>query len=248
MDPRRANRFDWIGLYRRDADPARASYFAYRYTGAAVEGSVSSTPVGTADGPAPGTLHHRLLSAHRLSRDRVGGLRRDDLISSRPVASGSWMVRSAWREASWSSSTCRQARMGAARASALDRPRGLSCRWTIGCPSRSGRRSSTSPDRGARGRRIARGLRRRSAGRRRGRAGDGHFWHRRGARLVELSRDAVTAAVLASRDGLAAVGHDVSAPSSAASRRATSAACSCCSGASSATCASWCTTGSSRSA
>ena len=31
-------------------------------------------------------------------------------------------------------------------------------------------------------------------------------------RLVELSRDAVTAAVLASRDGLAAVGHDVSAP------------------------------------
>ena len=57
----RANRFDWIGLYRRDADPARASYFAYRYTGAAVEGSVRFDASGYGDGPAPGTLHRLLL-------------------------------------------------------------------------------------------------------------------------------------------------------------------------------------------
>ena len=37
----RANRFDWIGLYERGADPTVASYLTYRYTGAAVEGSVT---------------------------------------------------------------------------------------------------------------------------------------------------------------------------------------------------------------
>ncbi|MGZ8631768.1 MAG: endonuclease/exonuclease/phosphatase family protein [Actinomycetota bacterium] len=37
----RANRFDWIGLYDRDADPTVASYHAYEYSGADVEGSVT---------------------------------------------------------------------------------------------------------------------------------------------------------------------------------------------------------------
>jgi len=36
-----ANRFDWIGLYERGADPLVDYYIAYRYTRAAVEGSVT---------------------------------------------------------------------------------------------------------------------------------------------------------------------------------------------------------------
>ena len=36
-----ANRFDWIGLYERDADPLVDYYIDYRYTGAAVEGTVT---------------------------------------------------------------------------------------------------------------------------------------------------------------------------------------------------------------
>ncbi len=36
-----ANRFDWIGLYERGADPLVDYYIAYRYTRAAVEGTVA---------------------------------------------------------------------------------------------------------------------------------------------------------------------------------------------------------------
>ena len=36
-----ANRFDWIGLYERGADPLVDYYIAYRYTRAAVEGTVT---------------------------------------------------------------------------------------------------------------------------------------------------------------------------------------------------------------
>ena len=49
----RANRYDWIGLYRRDADPAVASYLSYRYTKASVEGSVTFGGRGAGRWPLP---------------------------------------------------------------------------------------------------------------------------------------------------------------------------------------------------
>jgi endonuclease/exonuclease/phosphatase family metal-dependent hydrolase len=64
----RANRFDWIGLYRRDADPTRAYYLAYRYTGAAVEGSVEFDARGYGRWPLrPGryTAYYLLTDVYR---------------------------------------------------------------------------------------------------------------------------------------------------------------------------------------
>jgi endonuclease/exonuclease/phosphatase family metal-dependent hydrolase len=48
-----ANRFDWIGLYERGADPLVDYYLAYRYTGAAVEGSVTFGDEGYGPWPLP---------------------------------------------------------------------------------------------------------------------------------------------------------------------------------------------------
>ncbi|MDH5334375.1 MAG: hypothetical protein OEW65_10870 [Thermoleophilia bacterium] len=48
-----ANRFDWIGLYERGADPLADYYLAYRYTGAAVEGSVAFGDAGYGPWPLP---------------------------------------------------------------------------------------------------------------------------------------------------------------------------------------------------
>ena len=48
-----ANRFDWIGLYERGADPLVDYYLAYRYTGAAVEGSVAFGDAGYGPWPLP---------------------------------------------------------------------------------------------------------------------------------------------------------------------------------------------------
>jgi endonuclease/exonuclease/phosphatase family metal-dependent hydrolase len=49
----RANRYDWIGLYRRDADPEVASYLSYRYTDASVEGSATFGAGGAGRWPLP---------------------------------------------------------------------------------------------------------------------------------------------------------------------------------------------------
>jgi hypothetical protein len=48
-----ANRFDWIGLYERGADPLVDYYLAYRYTDAAVEGSVTFGDEGYGPWPLP---------------------------------------------------------------------------------------------------------------------------------------------------------------------------------------------------
>jgi endonuclease/exonuclease/phosphatase family metal-dependent hydrolase len=48
-----ANRFDWIGLYERGADPLIDYYLAYRYTEAAVEGSVTFGDEGYGPWPLP---------------------------------------------------------------------------------------------------------------------------------------------------------------------------------------------------
>ena len=48
-----ANRLDWIGLYERDGDPFVDYYLAYRYTRAAVEGSVTFAEEGNGRWPVP---------------------------------------------------------------------------------------------------------------------------------------------------------------------------------------------------
>lgn len=48
-----ANRFDWIGLYERGADPVVDYYIAYRYTRAAVEGTVTFDERGYGPWPLP---------------------------------------------------------------------------------------------------------------------------------------------------------------------------------------------------
>ena len=48
-----ANRFDWIGLYERGADPLVDYYIAYRYTRAAVEGTVTFDERGYGPWPLP---------------------------------------------------------------------------------------------------------------------------------------------------------------------------------------------------
>jgi hypothetical protein len=48
-----ANRFDWIGLYERGADPLVDYYLAYRYTEAVVEGSVTFGDEGYGPWPLP---------------------------------------------------------------------------------------------------------------------------------------------------------------------------------------------------
>ena len=62
-----ANRFDWIGLYDRGADPTIASYHTYGYTGAAVEGSVTFAGGGGAGPLPPGryTAYYLLTDVYR---------------------------------------------------------------------------------------------------------------------------------------------------------------------------------------
>jgi hypothetical protein len=47
------NRWDWLGIYRRDADPNVASYLLWDYTGATIEGSASFGPASEGPWPLP---------------------------------------------------------------------------------------------------------------------------------------------------------------------------------------------------
>ncbi len=57
------NRFDWIGVYDRHADPGVASYAGYVYTGASEEGSGTHRSRGDPSLAAPCRALHRLLPA-----------------------------------------------------------------------------------------------------------------------------------------------------------------------------------------
>ena len=47
------NRFDWIGIYRRGADPAVASYLLWTYTGATIVGSATLDETSEGRFPLP---------------------------------------------------------------------------------------------------------------------------------------------------------------------------------------------------
>ena len=47
------SRWDWIGIYERDADPLVDSYLFYVYTGQTVQGEVTIDANGEGDWPLP---------------------------------------------------------------------------------------------------------------------------------------------------------------------------------------------------
>ena len=59
------NRADWVGIYRRDADPNRASYLSWVYTGGTVEGSA----VFDAESPGPWPLRAGAYTVYLLRDD-----------------------------------------------------------------------------------------------------------------------------------------------------------------------------------
>lgn len=68
------NRADWVGVYRRDADPNRASYLSWVYTGGTVEGSA----VFDADAPGPWPLEPGAYTVYLLRDDSYVALAAGD--------------------------------------------------------------------------------------------------------------------------------------------------------------------------
>lgn len=67
------NRWDWVGVYRRDADPSRASYLSWVYTGATIEGSA----VFDRDGPGAWPLEPGEYSVYLLRDDGYADIAAD---------------------------------------------------------------------------------------------------------------------------------------------------------------------------
>ncbi len=68
------NRADWVGVYRRDADPNRASYLSWVYTGGTVEGSA----ILDADSPGAWPLQPGAYTVYLLRDDSYVALARGD--------------------------------------------------------------------------------------------------------------------------------------------------------------------------